>query len=86
MPGWEVWPKLVYDAVIEADVLRKMQDDLDAAGIVYSGRNLRISDLWNSGHYNLWKKHGAGCMEFDVSSEDSWSMRRIAEVIGSEGS
>ncbi len=83
--GWEVWPKLGYDAVIEADVLRNMQNDLDCAGIKYVAGSLRISDLWDSGHYDLWKRHGTGCiMEFDVSSEDSWSMRRIAEVIRNE--
>jgi hypothetical protein len=81
--GWVVWPKLGYDAVVENDVLQKMQSELDTLGIGYVAGHFRISDLWESGHYYLWEKHGAGCiMEFDVSSFDSWSMRRIAEIIG----
>lgn len=81
--GWVVWPKLGYDAVVENDVLQKMQSELDTLGIGYVAGHFRISDLWDSGHYDLWEKHDAGyIMEFDVSSVDSWSMRRIAEIIG----
>ncbi|MFZ4878086.1 hypothetical protein ACL9RI_23625 [Janthinobacterium sp. Mn2066] len=80
--GWIVWPKLGYDAIIEPDILTRMKADLDIRGIDYHAVQLRISDLWDSGHYDLWEKHGCGCiMEFDVSSVDSWSMQRIAEAI-----
>jgi GNAT superfamily N-acetyltransferase len=80
--GWRVWPKLGYDAVVEPDILQKMQPDLAAAGLTYVAGELRISDLWDNGNYEFWERHGAGCiMEFDVSSTDSWSMKRIGEVI-----
>ncbi|MCS0608768.1 hypothetical protein NX773_11385 [Massilia solisilvae] len=83
--GWVVWPKLGYDAVVEPDILLKMKAELDAAGVNYVAGQFRISDLWDSGHYDLWERFGCGCiMEFDLSSEESWSMRRIAEVISNE--
>lgn len=85
--GWRVWPKLGYDALIDQDVLRKMQDDLDAMNFDYEQGALRISHLWDSGLYPLWEEHGAGCiMEFDVSRADSWSMRRLAEIIQNKDS
>lgn len=83
--GWIVWPKLGYDAVIEPDVMKKMHDELVAAGLSTATGSLRISDLYDSNNYQLWEKHGAGCiMEFDVSALDSWSMRQLGTVINKE--
>jgi GNAT superfamily N-acetyltransferase len=80
--GWRVWPKLGYDAVVDPDVFQKMQKELDDLNFSCVQGHLRISHLWDSGLYFLWEDHGAGCiMEFDVSRADSWSMRRIAEII-----
>ncbi|MDQ1813414.1 hypothetical protein RBA41_08870 [Massilia sp. CCM 9210] len=85
--GWRVWPKLGYDALVDVDVLQRMQKDLDDIDFDYVQGCLRISHLWDHGLYSLWEQHGAGCiMEFDVSSVDSWSMRRIAEIIQDMGS
>ncbi len=83
--GWVVWPKLGYDAIIDDDILQKMRAELDAIGMPHHPGTLRISDLWDIDRYDLWETYGAGCiMEFDVSSADTWSMKRIAEVIGNE--
>lgn len=80
--GWQVWPRLGYDAVVDPDVFQKMQKELEDLNFACVQGHLRISHLWDSELYFLWEDHGAGCiMEFDVSSADSWSMRRIAEII-----
>lgn len=84
--GWKVWPRLGYDAIVDPDILQKMQDELTQRGVVSSPGGLRISDLWDQGHFDLWEKYGTGCMmEFDVSSRHSWSMQRIRERIHLEG-
>jgi len=80
--GWKVWPRLGYDAIIEPDILQKMRHELAERGVVPGPQGLRISELWDRGHFDLWEKYGTGCMmEFDLSSGQSWSMKQIRERI-----
>jgi len=85
--GWKVWPKLGYDAEIPADILEKILPDLTADGRFDLANPVRISMLLDNGRYDLWEREGSGCiMEFDVSSDDSWSMERlINKVNGGRG-
>lgn len=84
--GWVVWPQLGYDAEIDDDILMKMQVQLDLACFQPCGAKARISDLWDQGLFNLWEEHGSGCiMEFDVSSGESWSMKRLMNAVQQKG-
>ncbi|SDA64584.1 MULTISPECIES: GNAT family N-acetyltransferase [unclassified Janthinobacterium] len=78
--GWIVWPKLGYDAVIEQDIYEKIMSRSDAPTSLPPLGVARISDLWEQNLFALWDEHGTGCiMEFDCSSRQSWSMRRLLE-------
>lgn len=79
--GWKVWPKVGYDAVIPSDIIAK----IPAAKILEIGldptKEIRISELFELGVYDLWETYGEGCiMALDVSSLDTWSMKQLAQA------
>lgn len=79
--GYKVWPKFGYDAPIPGDILARMpQSELIQAGLDLT-KPVLLSMLLDSGLYGLWEQYGEGChVEFDVSSLDSWSMKRLLSL------
>jgi hypothetical protein len=62
-----------------------MREELIADGRVDMNIPVRISTLWTLDLFRLWEKYGTGCMmEFDVSSDESWSMKLLSDVVMKE--